>query len=303
MKPKVSVMTTTYNHERYIAQAVESVVNQKTNFLIEMVVGEDCSTDQTRPILLALQEKHPFIIRPLLRESNWGRRRNFIDTLFTCEGQYIAILEGDDYWTDPEKLQRQAEFLDSHPNCAICFHPILKVPEDKTCPPWIFRPHPAKEIYTLEDLIRTNFIATCSVMFRSRLFTEFPPWYYDLPSGDWPLHILNAHHGDIGMIDRIMAAYRIHSGGVWSPHQATQRIADRITMLEVMRPWLAKPLKRSATRSLARTQILLAHATAIEKGFLPALLLLLKLPFQNPYRIPDYIQAGLAELRNAHSFR
>ena len=119
---KVSVLTITYNHEKYIAQAIESVLIQEVNFDYELVIGEDCSTDKTREIVIDYQRKYPHKIRLLLNEKNLGMHRNFAQTYHACRGQYIAVLEGDDFWTSPHKLQKQVDFLDNNPDFAICFH-------------------------------------------------------------------------------------------------------------------------------------------------------------------------------------
>ena len=109
--PKVSVLVLAYNQERYIAQAIQSALDQQTEFAIEIVIGEDCSTDRTRDILKRLAEDNPDLIRLLLREKNLGGTENFYDTLRQCRGEYVAMLEGDDYWTNPQKLQMQADAL------------------------------------------------------------------------------------------------------------------------------------------------------------------------------------------------
>lgn len=117
-KIKVSIMLLAYNHEKYIRQALDSVVRQRTNFRFEAVVGEDCSTDRTREIIREYQKKYPDIIKPLFRKSNLGASKNVVSTLRRCGGEYVAFLECDDYWTDMDKLQKQADYLDAHPECA-----------------------------------------------------------------------------------------------------------------------------------------------------------------------------------------
>jgi glycosyltransferase involved in cell wall biosynthesis len=120
--PKVSVCMITYNHERFIAQAIESVLEQKTAFDFELVIGEDCSTDNTRTIVMTYSQKYPNQIRALIREKNIGTGQNLFKTINECKGQYIAHLDGDDYWTDPLKLQKQVDFLDAHPSYSLCCH-------------------------------------------------------------------------------------------------------------------------------------------------------------------------------------
>jgi len=221
---KVSVLMVTYNHEQFIAQAVESVLAQETSFDYELVIGEDCSTDGTRAILVGLQQQHPDKVRLLLNENNLGMHKNLAQTLLACRGEYVAMLDGDDYWTSPHKLQREVDFLDGHPECALCFHNVASVHDkggDQELLVW--RPPNQKEISTIEELLLGDFMAACSVMFRRQLIPEYPDWFYSLPIGDWPLWILIAEHGKIGYLDETMAAYRIHQAGVWSSKSPVQR--------------------------------------------------------------------------------
>lgn len=120
--PLVSVCMITYNHEPFIAQAIEGVVMQKTSFPVELVIGEDCSTDHTRDVILKYKERYSSKIRLLLRDVNIGIRQNFVGTLQSCCGKYIALCEGDDYWTDPYKLQKQVDFLETHLDYSLCCH-------------------------------------------------------------------------------------------------------------------------------------------------------------------------------------
>ena len=213
--PKVSIRITTYNHEPFIAQAIESVLMQEVNFDYELIIGEDCSTDRTRQIVKDYQRQYPDKIRLLLPERNMGRRHNFLQTLKACRGQYIALLDGDDYWTSPYKLQKQADYLDGHPECAICFHNVMVIHEDEH-PPYPFHAKRLNPVLGMEDLLCNNFIPTCSTLFRNGLFVEFPSIFDNLPYSDWPLHVLNAMHGTIGYIDEVMGVYRIHGRGHWS---------------------------------------------------------------------------------------
>jgi len=212
---KVSVSIITYNHEKFIGQALDSVLMQEANFEYEIVVGEDCSTDNTREILLGYRDKYPAKIRLLLPENNQGVIRNFVQTYKSCKGKYIATLDGDDYWTSPKKLQSQVEFLDRHPDFSMCYHPVRNFYDDNSKPDFII-PKISKSISTLEDLLICNFIPSSGVMFRNNLFGSFPEWYYTLRMEDWPLHILNAQFGKIGYLDHVMGDYRNHSGNFWS---------------------------------------------------------------------------------------
>lgn len=220
---KVSVRMITYNHEKFIAQAVDSVLMQETDFAYELVIGEDCSTDRTRDIVKEYQRKHPDKIRLLLPERNLGARENSKQTTRACRAEYMALLEGDDYWTSPHKLQKQVDFLDSHPECAYCFHPVLWVYDDNLRESHV-EPQNRKPIYRLRDLLEFCFIPTGSTVFRRGLVEEPPDWYYSLAMGDWPRFVLYAQHGDIGCIDEVMGVYRVHGNGMWSGKGPLERM-------------------------------------------------------------------------------
>lgn len=111
-----------YNHERFIEQAIQSVLAQRTDYQFELIIGEDCSPDKTREIIRKYEQQYPDKLRPLYREKNMGMARNMLDCLKHCSGKYIAFLEGDDYWTSPDKLQMQTDFLESHPDYAAVYH-------------------------------------------------------------------------------------------------------------------------------------------------------------------------------------
>jgi glycosyltransferase involved in cell wall biosynthesis len=264
---KVSVFTTTYNHEPFITEAIESVLMQEVDFEYEHVIGEDCSTDRTREIVLDYQKRYPGRIRLLLREKNVGGRQNFIETYQACRGEYVAILEGDDYWTSPHKLQKQVDFLDAHPEYAICFHGATKKYEAGAIKPRKIVEPTYTSFYTLEDLLERNFIRTCSTMFRNNLFGGFPPWFRTTPTGDWPLHVLNAQHGDIGYIDEVMAIHRVHSGSIWSPRSVVERRKSIIRTLEIFRQHLDPKYDGKIEKSIARWHFKVLNALIMEKNY------------------------------------
>ena len=243
--PAVSVCVITFNHEPFIAQAIESALAQKTNFDFEIVVGDDASTDGTPRILAGLAEKHAPRLRILRREKNIGINRNLAATLQECRGKYIAMLEGDDYWTDREKLQLQHDFLESHADHSIVFHPAEARAETTT------RRIPAGRIparTTLEDLLaHSNYIPTVSVMFRNHVDAGFPPCFFDLNIGDLPLTVMHARFGDIGMIDRVMAVYRLHSGGTFIGVPNAARVREVVRMYDCVNEFLEHRYERVIT--------------------------------------------------------
>ncbi|MBD1918183.1 MULTISPECIES: glycosyltransferase [Cyanophyceae] len=222
---KVSVLVITYNHISFIAKALDSVLMQDVNFDYELLISEDCSTDGTREVVLAYYNRFPDKIRLLLSKKNIRSNQVVARGINAAKGQYIALLDGDDYWISPHKLQKQVDFLDRHSECAICFHNAKVVHEDSSQAVWNWTPENQKEFSTLEDIWMGNFIATCSTMFRQGLFGRVPTWYDDFfPITDWPLHLLNAEHGLIGYIDEVMGVYRYHSGGLYSPFTQVQKL-------------------------------------------------------------------------------
>jgi glycosyltransferase involved in cell wall biosynthesis len=232
---KVSVLVMTYNHVRFIAQALESVLMQHTNFAYEVIISEDCSTDGTREIVLEFHKQYPERIRLVLSEQNIRTNAVVVRGLYAAKGQYVALLDGDDYWTSADKLQKQADFLDAHPECAVCFHNATVMHEDGSRAPWNWTPADHPVISTLEDIWLGNFIATCSTMFRRGLFGEVPSWYEALfPITDWPLHILNAEHGHIGYVNEVMGVYRYHRGGLYSSFSEERKLAETLRFYKIM---------------------------------------------------------------------
>jgi len=238
---KVSVCLQTYNHAAYIAQALDSVLMQKTDFDYEIILGEDESSDGTREICIDYAERHADRIRLFLRSRKdvipiHGRatgRFNFIENLKAAQGKYLALLDGDDYWTDPYKLQKQADFLDEHPDYAICFHRVREWNETTGKIAGIL-PRSVRRSYRFVDLLHWNFIPTVSVMIRNKAIDEFPGWFYEIPVGDWPLFLLCAQHGEIGLINEVMAVYRVHSRGYWS-NSASKQLEINLEIYDVLK--------------------------------------------------------------------
>lgn len=212
---KLSVLVITYNHEKFIARALDGIFSQQVGFDYEVVIGEDCSTDNTREILNEYKEKYPEKIKLHLREKNLGMNRNFIETFKDCSGEYIALLEGDDFWVVSNKLQSQVEFLDQKLDFAMCFHDVVQFNHSTGhCSPWALRSRQSR--YLLEDVLQGNFIPTAAVVFRRRYIDYFPEFSTKLGMLDWLVNILVSSRGDIGFIDQIMGVYSLHDGGVWS---------------------------------------------------------------------------------------
>lgn len=247
--PKVSVAIVTCNHEAYIEQAVESALAQETDFEYEVLISEDCSTDTTRTIVTALRDRWPDRIRLLLSEHNQANNDVLVRCFDKARGEYIALLQGDDYWTSPGKLQKQVEFMEAHPGFVTSFHAAELVYEQGVNeePPTAFQP---EAISTLDDLLLHGcFIETPTVLFRRSALGIVPGWYRnrEIFADDWILHILLAQHGDIGYMDESMAAHRYHSGGIWTRLDTAERLEKTIAACIEVQKQLGtrgKPLKR-----------------------------------------------------------
>jgi glycosyltransferase involved in cell wall biosynthesis len=232
---KASVLITTYNQEDLIGQAIESALAQVTDFDYEIVIGEDCSTDQTRSVVRSYGERYPDRIRPLFREKNLGLMANFPQSFLACRGEYVACLDGDDYWTFPHKLQRQVDFLDAHPDYSICFHNALMVWEDGSQAPTLHSPPGRRSTYRIEELLPHDFISTSAAVVRRRAIEAFPSWYATMPVPDWPFFVLHALRGKIGYLDEEWSVYRQHDRGMYCRLADEKRMEQNIRIEQIFR--------------------------------------------------------------------
>lgn len=207
---KVSVCVVTYNQEKYIADCLQSLVDQVTDFPFEIIVGEDCSTDRTREIVLEFQRKHPDIIKPLLHVKNVGPVENIVATYKQAKGKYIAHMDGDDLAL-PGKLQVQADVLDENSDCVICSHDMRLIALGGSVLNHTFKKH-SKIKNTIFDLYRTlPFFAHSSKMFVNDLDKFF--WARLHPKSlDIEVHAQQAKYGDIYHIDKVFGVYRLGAG-------------------------------------------------------------------------------------------
>ena len=207
---------TAFNSANWLPRALDSVLRQRTNFPIEIVIGDDCSQDATVSVAHSYRERHPDLIRVLERSENLGMSRNYYETFEQCRGKFIAWLDSDDYWTDPEKLAIQAETLESDPSICACCHFVREVTKDGDLRRDRSPSMPAGR-YGLEEILRHNFVPSLSAMFRNGIHRQLPAWYFDLaPITDWPIWVLAALSGNIVLLDRVMADYMHTPGSAFS---------------------------------------------------------------------------------------
>lgn len=215
----ISVWITTYNHKQFIAQAIESVLMQQTTFSYELIIGEDCSTDGTREIVLHYKSLYPDKIRLLLPETNLGMIPMTKASYELCTGRYIAWLDGDDYWTDPGKLQQQVGFLETNPAFSFCFHKVvllkqhLESEEESNDP--VYK-EPDNTLSTKHFIHIHNPVFALSVVHRNVLRNPLPDWLFALPYSDWGFYLALSQHGDAKYFPQTMGVYRIHGGGAYS---------------------------------------------------------------------------------------
>jgi glycosyltransferase involved in cell wall biosynthesis len=258
---KVSVLMTSYNQEKYIAAAIDSILLQEVSFDYEVVIGEDASTDRTREIVLEFEKKHPDKIRVLLRDAaaaerdrarGLGGKANFVNGIQSCRGEFVALLDGDDYWTDFHKLEKLVTFLESHPECSVGFHDAMVIFEDGSEAPHRLYPADQKEITTLAEMVSSGvFPVPCTVLFRNKIFGELPASFDQVANGDWMLFVLLAEHGSLGYLNEVMAAYRIHATGFWSRLNTDQRLQQHTKTYETINAHLKLKYDREITERIA----------------------------------------------------
>lgn len=221
-KTLVSICCIAYNQKNYIKQCLDGILMQKTNFKFEVLIHDDCSTDGTTEIIKEYEQKYPDIIKPIYENENQFSKGISISKVYNfprVKSKYVTICEGDDYWTDQYKLQKQVDFMEQNPDYTICFHNVKRLFEKLPIPEDIF---PAQVVqssvfdFSFNSLLECNFIPTNSVMYRwdsvENVVDKFPN---SLLPGDWYLHLLFAKQGKIHFIEDVMSVYRINGGGIW----------------------------------------------------------------------------------------
>jgi glycosyltransferase involved in cell wall biosynthesis len=245
----VSVLVVTYNHARFVQQALDSAIAQRLPQPFEVLVSEDCSTDGTREIVQEYAKRHPHLVRLLLSERNLHSNEVVARGVRAARGRYVAVLDGDDYWTSDDKLGAQVAFLDVRPDVTICFHNVQVVDEHSQTTGRLWNAPGQPEVSGLHELLRGNFIATSSVVYRRAAVSEIPAWYGGFfPVTDWPLHVLYAREGRIGYLDRTLGAYRLHDGGLFSTLGEREKLEANADFYRRLRAYSPGPLAAEVAR-------------------------------------------------------
>jgi glycosyltransferase involved in cell wall biosynthesis len=261
--PELSVILVCYNHEKYIRQAVESILMQRLNCIYEIIVADDFSSDNTLQILQEYIEQYPTLIKILPTEKNLGITKNYQRALKAANGNYIAILEGDDYWTSPLKLQEQRDILDLHREYSLCAHQFILLLEeaaDNISNRFILnRLHTEQELITLtaEGLINDNIIGNFSTcMYRKSIVEQIPDSLFEMEVYDWMYNIVAAQYGVVAYINKPMSVYRQHKNGTWSKKTVRAKCEMTINLIEQYNKFLNCRFSQEFEEIKNRTQLL-----------------------------------------------
>ncbi len=235
-EPMVQVQTITYQHAPYIRDCIEGVLMQKTDFQFEYLIGEDCSTDGTRDIVFEYAKKYPGKIRVITADENFGMMGNIRRCRMAARGKYIALCEGDDYWTDPYKLQKHVDFMEKNPGVSITYHDACKVDADRNIIENSMLPEIRKRNFSSEELKTGIWILTYTMCFRN-LIEKYPENYFRVYNGDTFLTSLLGNYGSGAYLGNISpSCYRINESGVFSMKaELHKKIQSLSTFVELMK--------------------------------------------------------------------
>jgi glycosyltransferase involved in cell wall biosynthesis len=261
--PKLSILVPTFNHSKFIAKMLEGAIMQKTNFDFEIIIGDDASSDDNALIIREYANEYPSLIKAFLHSKNLGPieprelgGKNNVGFLFgQSKSEYIALCEGDDFWTDPFKLQKQVDFLDQNPAYAMCHHQLEVIYEDHS-PSHLFNPKNQPEISKIDDLLADNswFLGTASTVFRNVFIQGMPDWWWETASGDLGIFIEVARHGKIKFFQETMGVYRKHRGGMTNIHTPQNRffLKNRMEMFRHLKEYLGSEYDKILTKTILK---------------------------------------------------
>lgn len=273
MKPLVSVLMVTYNHEKFIGQALDSVFSQQVDFEFEVVLGEDCSTDSTRLIVQEYERRYPLQLFPIYHQRNVGVKRNGWEFCFPkLRGEFVATFEGDDLWIDRFKLQRQVDFLRANPNFSACCHISQTIDDNGVQTSQLIGNFPDQTFFEADFSKGYKRIATASILFRNR-FKESPPLLQSVYGGDRALLFLLSQQGPIHVMNFVGSAYRVHGNSQEATYrQDKKRLAIRnIEENRVYLGLIASRYKTSMARKIRWNYFYLLVMYVREMSFINAL--------------------------------
>ncbi len=257
----VSISCITFNHEAYIARALDSFLMQKTNFKYEILVYDDASTDRTQEIIREYEKKYPDIIKPYYQtENQYSQGKYNVEGFFNyprAKGKYIAMCDGDDYWTDERKLQMQVDYMEGHPECAMCLHAARIETQERAIQSLEIRPYKKNRLITAEEVIdKPSNYPTASLLFRTEYTKDLQEYYYVSPVGDIPIQIHMAARGTVYYMDRKMSVYQQGVSVSWSALMKQgnykQNLIDHHNAMKVMYRGFSKETKGKYDKAIQR---------------------------------------------------
>lgn len=232
---KVSIIMLTYNHEKYISDAIEGVLLQETNFTFELIVANDCSVDGTEQLIESYRKKNPEIVKGFNNKKNIGPKLNFVKAYGEARGEYIAMCEGDDYWTDPLKLQQQFDFLEKNKDYVLTFHDIAMIDAEGNNIELDRLQEKDKKDYEKDGLLMGPYLPTPTLFFRKFDIKKFVSAFSKAFNGDSLLLSILTQKGMTKYQSNIkVAVVRVHSGGVWSSTTYLDRWNHSLKTLEII---------------------------------------------------------------------
>lgn len=222
---KLSILIICYNQENYIKQSIDSIVMQKIPFGYEVVIADDCSNDKTLLIIKDTLLDKIQNLRILDNDLNLGISKNYQRGFAECKGEYIAVMEGDDYWTDPERLKKHINFLDNHTECVMSMNRYIVFNQNSDSFSHSEWKLPEDFIYVItQDMAMGNKLGNLSAcVFRKNEIDKIKPDFYDLNIADWMLGLVLSQNGYIAILKELMSVYRIHNNGEWSKMSIKKR--------------------------------------------------------------------------------
>jgi glycosyltransferase involved in cell wall biosynthesis len=243
----LDVIMLAYNHEHFIGEAIQGIIIQKTSFRFRLLIFDDCSQDKTKDII----DKHcthnniNLTIEYFRNKVNIGASENGKQALESVSSKYIALCEGDDYWTDPYKLQKQVDFLEANEDYSMCFHEVDILRDNVKIGKYS---NLLKDTLTTEDFFDRHIVASCSMLFRNIIV--FPSWTYRISSGDKLIIFLLSLKGKIKFINETSGVYRLHAGGIHNSHYGIKKVYDMSVLLNLINDYTSGKYEEYCKKSL-----------------------------------------------------
>ncbi|WP_051935841.1 glycosyltransferase [Salegentibacter sp. Hel_I_6] len=268
---KVSISLITYNHKEFIVEALESILMQEVDFNYEIIIGDDCSSDFTQEILKEYKQKYPEIIQLILHPRRYDEipgRTNNMTNLYACRGEYIAMLDGDDYWISKYKLQTQVDFLDKNQDYVLSFHDALFISKEIGFKRYLHSENreflDEDNTFEHEDIAKKSFMPTSTLLYRNNFKEEFPEWFRKVYTADYALQLLVTQHGKIKYFKALLSSRRIITDSFTSfSNHSENYIPLRVNELKIYRENF-KAVKNSNSNNML-SYVFFRHSIYLQK--------------------------------------